>query len=43
MGIKNKPVLLLHRKSANRPEVKEAVKATSGIRFMLSLVKQGGK
>ena len=27
MGIKNKPVLLLHRKSANRPEVKEAVKA----------------
>ena len=33
MGIKNKPVLLLHRKSANRPEVKAAVKAVrhSGI------------
>jgi lipid kinase YegS len=27
VGIKTDPVLLLHRKSANRPEVKEAVKA----------------
>ncbi|MEP5569225.1 MAG: lipid kinase YegS [Halioglobus sp.] len=33
MSIKNKPVLVLHRKSANRPEIKAAVKAVrrSGI------------
>ena len=35
MGIKSDPVLLLHRKSANRPEIKEAVKAvrSSGIKL----------
>ena len=27
MGIKTDPVLLLHRKSANRPGIKEAAKA----------------
>ena len=39
MGIKSDPVLLLHRKSANRPEIKAAVKAVrrSGVALQVRI------